>query len=60
MERLVAAVKSTRDRMAWPAGPPPLLVKIAPDLTPAEMRDIAVSRFWQAFRYFSTRRQCSL
>ncbi len=56
----MAAVKSTRDRMAWPAGPPPLLVKIAPDLTPAEMRDIAVSRFWQAFRCSSTRRQCSL
>ncbi len=29
LERVVRAVKSTRDRMSWgPAGPPPLLVKV--------------------------------
>jgi dihydroorotate dehydrogenase len=34
----VAAVKAQRDRMHWPGGPPPLLVKVAPDLTPDEMK----------------------
>jgi hypothetical protein len=38
LEQLVAAVKAQRDRMQWPAGPPPLLVKVAPDLTPDEMK----------------------
>ena len=38
LEQLVAAVKAQRDRMPWPTGPPPLLVKIAPDLTPDEMK----------------------
>lgn len=39
---LVSAVKLTRDRMRWgPRGPPPLLVKIAPDLTDADKKDIA-------------------
>mmetsp|Transcript_18681 Transcript_18681/g.56470 ORF Transcript_18681/g.56470 Transcript_18681/m.56470 type:complete len:397 (+) Transcript_18681:78-1268(+) len=42
LERLVAAVKDTRDRMSWgPAGPPPLLVKIAPDLNSGELADIS-------------------
>ena len=32
-------MKQTRDGMKWgPAGPPPLLVKIAPDLTDADMK----------------------
>jgi hypothetical protein len=35
-------VKGTRDRMAWGArGAPPLLIKIAPDLTELDKRDIA-------------------
>lgn len=38
LEKLVAAVKAQRDRAQWPAGPPPLLVKVAPDLTPDEMK----------------------
>ena len=34
LEELLRAVKRARDGMAWgPAGPPPLLLKIAPDLT---------------------------
>lgn len=42
LEGLVKAVKVARDGMAWgPAGPPPLLVKIAPDLTAADKSDIA-------------------
>jgi len=36
LERLVAAV-----RAALPTPPPPLLLKIAPDLTPADLEDIA-------------------
>ena len=40
---LVKAVKATRDGMKWEngRGPPPLLVKIAPDLTEADKSDIA-------------------
>ncbi len=35
-------VKATRDSMAWgAAGPPPLLVKVAPDITDADKSDIA-------------------
>ncbi len=35
-------VQETRKDMEWgPAGPPPLLVKIAPDLTEADKMDIA-------------------
>ncbi|KAL4443365.1 hypothetical protein ABPG75_011102 [Micractinium tetrahymenae] len=42
LETLVRSVKQTRDGMKWDArGPPPLLVKIAPDLTEADMSDIA-------------------
>ncbi|KAI3426943.1 hypothetical protein D9Q98_006887 [Chlorella vulgaris] len=43
LETLVKSVKQTRDRMAWGKGetPPPLLVKIAPDLTDVDMADIA-------------------
>ncbi|PSC75675.1 Dihydroorotate dehydrogenase (quinone), mitochondrial isoform A [Micractinium conductrix] len=42
LETLVKQVKQTRDRMQWDArGPPPLLVKIAPDLTEEDMKDIA-------------------
>lgn len=42
LEKLVKRVKSTRDGMPWgPKGAPPLLVKIAPDLTAAERSDIA-------------------
>lgn len=36
------AVKSARDDMSWGEhGPPPLLVKMAPDLTQADKIDIA-------------------
>ena len=35
-------VKATRDGMPWgAAGPPPLLVKVAPDITDADKSDIA-------------------
>jgi dihydroorotate dehydrogenase len=37
---LIAAVKAARDR-ACPEAPPPLLVKIAPDLQPEDKQDIA-------------------
>uniref|UniRef100_A0A7S3QMM7 Dihydroorotate dehydrogenase (quinone), mitochondrial n=1 Tax=Dunaliella tertiolecta TaxID=3047 RepID=A0A7S3QMM7_DUNTE len=42
LEALVSQVKGTRDRMRWgPSGPPPLVVKIAPDLTQEDKEDIA-------------------
>lgn len=42
MEKLVRAVKNARDEMSWGEhGPPPLLVKMAPDLTQADKIDIA-------------------
>ncbi len=42
LEKLVKKVKATRDGMSWgAAGPPPLLVKIAPDITDADKSDIA-------------------
>jgi dihydroorotate dehydrogenase len=44
LENLVKAVKAARDQMDWKKntnGPPPLLVKIAPDLTEADKADIA-------------------
>ena len=42
LENLVKKVKRARDGMPWGAqGPPPLLVKIAPDLTDADRADIA-------------------
>ena len=42
LDNLVARVKTARDAMQWgPGGPPPLLVKIAPDLTTADKIDVA-------------------
>ncbi|GLC39005.1 Dihydroorotate dehydrogenase (fumarate) [Pleodorina starrii] len=42
LEALVKQVKGTRDRMLWgPSGPPPLLIKVAPDLSEPDKRDIA-------------------
>jgi len=42
LEKLVKRVKNTRDQMQWgPRGPPPLLIKIAPDLTDADKSDVA-------------------
>jgi dihydroorotate dehydrogenase len=46
LEHLIKAVKAARDQMQFVdkttgAGPPPLLVKIAPDLTEADKADIA-------------------
>ncbi len=42
LEKLVRAVKNARDEMSWGEhGPPPLLVKMAPDLTQADKIDIA-------------------
>lgn len=39
---LIARVKAKRDSMPWPSqGPPPLLVKIAPDLNSEDLVDIA-------------------
>lgn len=42
LKDLVSFVKTTRDNLDWgPSGPPPLLVKVAPDLTDADKADIA-------------------
>lgn len=42
LERLVRRVKSARDALPWgPLGAPPLLIKIAPDLTESDKSDIA-------------------
>ena len=42
LEKLVRRVKHTRDQMQWgPRGPPPLLIKVAPDLTDGDKADIA-------------------
>ncbi|MEW5318507.1 MAG: hypothetical protein WDW38_009723 [Sanguina aurantia] len=42
LTELVVQVKGTRDRMVWGReGPPPLLVKISPDLTELDKQDIA-------------------
>ena len=42
LDVLVAKVKATRDSLPWGAlGPPPLLVKIAPDLPTNERKDVA-------------------
>eukprot|EP00887_Chlorella_sp_A99_P001104 scaffold14.g1104.t1 len=42
LETLVKRVKQTRDGMSWGAqGAPPLLIKIAPDLTDTDKADIA-------------------
>lgn len=42
LQKLVQRVKSTRDSRQWgPRGPPPLLIKIAPDLTDADKEDVA-------------------
>ena len=39
---LIKRVKSARDQLPWgPLGPPPLLVKIAPDLPASERKDVA-------------------
>jgi dihydroorotate dehydrogenase len=42
LSKLVRFVKAARDRLEWgPAGPPPLLVKVAPDLNAADRADVA-------------------
>uniref|UniRef100_A0A383V1S4 Dihydroorotate dehydrogenase (quinone), mitochondrial n=1 Tax=Tetradesmus obliquus TaxID=3088 RepID=A0A383V1S4_TETOB len=42
LQDLVTFVKTTRDNLDWgPGGPPPLLVKIAPDVSDADKADIA-------------------
>eukprot|EP00884_Botryococcus_braunii_P017331 jgi/Botrbrau1/4281/Bobra.0390s0021.1 len=42
LQMLVQKVKATRDAMQWGrGGPPPLLIKIAPDLTDADKEDVA-------------------
>jgi dihydroorotate dehydrogenase len=47
LETLVTAIKKARDELSWDkmvtvaGGPPPLLVKIAPDLTEDDKKDIA-------------------
>lgn len=42
LDHLVTKVKAARDAMQWgPDGPPPLLVKIAPDLTKEDKVDVA-------------------
>ncbi|CAH1441104.1 unnamed protein product [Lactuca virosa] len=43
LKDLVQKVKAARDEMEWgKVGPPPLLVKIAPDLSKQDLEDIAV------------------
>lgn len=42
LDVLITKVKAARDQLPWGAlGPPPLLVKIAPDLPPSERKDVA-------------------
>eukprot|EP00882_Tetradesmus_deserticola_P030848 GHRQ01034824.1.p1 GENE.GHRQ01034824.1~~GHRQ01034824.1.p1 ORF type:complete len:336 (+),score=109.21 GHRQ01034824.1:260-1267(+) len=42
LQDLVTFVKQTRDNLDWgPGGPPPLLVKIAPDVSDSDKADIA-------------------
>lgn len=42
LKDLISFVKTARDNLDWgPSGPPPLLVKVAPDLTDADKADIA-------------------
>lgn len=42
LKDLVKKVQAARDEMQWgDEGPPPLLVKIAPDLSRGELEDIA-------------------
>eukprot|EP00798_Chlamydomonas_sp_ICE-L_P027022 gene27022-2249_t len=42
LETIVVQVLGTRNRMLWgPQGPPPLLIKIAPDLNDQDLADIA-------------------
>jgi len=45
LKDLVKKVQAARDEMQWgDEGPPPLLVKIAPDLSRGELEDIAAVR----------------
>ena len=42
LETLIKSVKKARDAFTWgQSGPPPLLVKIAPDLTADDLKDVA-------------------
>jgi hypothetical protein len=42
LRELVLFVKTARDNLDWgPGGPPPLLVKVAPDLSDADKADVA-------------------
>lgn len=42
LHHLVSFVKTARDNLDWgAAGPPPLLVKVAPDLSESDKADIA-------------------
>ena len=42
LQELVSFVKTARDNLDWgPSGPPPLLVKVAPDLSDADKADVA-------------------
>jgi hypothetical protein len=44
LEALMRAARKARDAQRWgPGGPPPLRVKIAPDLTDADLADIAAA-----------------
>lgn len=47
LKDLVKKVQAARDEMQWgDDGPPPLLVKIAPDLSRGELEDIAAVLFF--------------
>lgn len=44
LEHLMRFVKAARDRLEWgPPGAPPLLVKVAPDLDAAALKDVAAA-----------------
>eukprot|EP00798_Chlamydomonas_sp_ICE-L_P032340 gene32340-5386_t len=41
LEEMIKQVKSARDKLHWgPGGPPPLLIKIAPDMSDLDLADI--------------------
>lgn len=51
-------VQAARDEMQWgEEGPPPLLVKIAPDLSKQDLEDIAaVSTYFFSHQFFQSNR----
>jgi dihydroorotate dehydrogenase len=51
---LLLKVQAARDEMQWgEEGPPPLLVKIAPDLSKEDLEDIAAVSMFRFMYFFS-------